>query len=248
MAGHVTNPSTKFEDTTPIRSWVMRYNGSRWLPLRMRSRPLRKRRITWVGGQKQLHIWNPWLRFAYSLYNFHWAPTTIKSQLLSSRLMLKPGVHTIHIGFATAKRHFLARNRFVWSILRQNRCGSFPQAPPPKKKHSRVTLCRRARNYACAVQMWTKFCTVVGIPYTNLGDHRLRFFLGGGEISLFPLTCIVALTTLSPAFRGSTSTDTFLRHLKTHNFHSPLGAFLTIQDGGTIATTYNRKWNGSTGI
>jgi len=144
MAGHVANPSTKFEDTTPIRSWVMSYNGSSWLPLRMRSRPLRMRRITLVGGQKQLHIWNPRLRFAYSLYNFHWAPTTIKSRLLSSRLMLKPGVHTIHIGFATAKRHFLARNRVVWSILRQNRCGSFPQAPPPQKKIAE-SLCAEGR-------------------------------------------------------------------------------------------------------
>jgi len=27
----------------------------------------------WVGGQKQLHIWNPRPRFAYSLYNFYWA-------------------------------------------------------------------------------------------------------------------------------------------------------------------------------
>ena len=38
----------------------------------------------WVGGQKQLHIWNPRPRFAYSLYHFHWATTTIKGRLLSS--------------------------------------------------------------------------------------------------------------------------------------------------------------------
>ena len=47
MAGHVTNLATKLEDPTPIRSWVMSYNGSHWLPLKMRSRPLRVRRITW---------------------------------------------------------------------------------------------------------------------------------------------------------------------------------------------------------
>jgi len=44
MAGHVGNPATKFEDP---RSWVTSYNGSHWLPLKMRSRPLRVRRITW---------------------------------------------------------------------------------------------------------------------------------------------------------------------------------------------------------
>jgi len=47
MAGHVPNPATKFEDLAPIRSWVMIYNISRWLPLKMRTRPLRMRRITW---------------------------------------------------------------------------------------------------------------------------------------------------------------------------------------------------------
>jgi len=34
-------------------------------------------RDPWVGGQKQLHFWNPRPRFAYSLYNFYWATTTI---------------------------------------------------------------------------------------------------------------------------------------------------------------------------
>jgi len=37
----------KFEDPTPIRSWVTSYNASRWLSLKMRMRPLRMRRITW---------------------------------------------------------------------------------------------------------------------------------------------------------------------------------------------------------
>ena len=35
-------------------------------------------------GSKQLHIWNPRPRFAYSLYNFYWATTTIKGRLHSS--------------------------------------------------------------------------------------------------------------------------------------------------------------------
>jgi len=44
----------------------------------------------WVGGQKQFYFWNPRPRFVYSLYNFYWAPTTIKGRLLSSCPMLKP--------------------------------------------------------------------------------------------------------------------------------------------------------------
>jgi len=32
---------------TPILSWVMSYNVSRWLPLKMRTRPLRMGQITW---------------------------------------------------------------------------------------------------------------------------------------------------------------------------------------------------------
>jgi len=63
------------------------YNVSRWLPLKMRTRPLRMRGIK---GLKQLHFWNPRPRFTYSLYNFYWALTTIKRRLLSSRPMLKP--------------------------------------------------------------------------------------------------------------------------------------------------------------
>jgi len=48
---HTSTPTsiiaTKFEDPTPIRSWVMSYNVSRWLSLKMRTRPLCMRRITW---------------------------------------------------------------------------------------------------------------------------------------------------------------------------------------------------------
>jgi len=43
-----------------------------------------------VRGQKQLHFWNFRPRFAFSLYNFYWSPTTIKCRLLSSRPMLQP--------------------------------------------------------------------------------------------------------------------------------------------------------------
>ena len=38
-----------------------------------------------VGGQKQLHFWNPRPQFASSLYHFYGARTTIKGHLLLSR-------------------------------------------------------------------------------------------------------------------------------------------------------------------
>jgi len=47
----------KFEDRTPISSWFMSYNVSRWLPLRMRTRPLRMRRITWPVSHVTLWPW-----------------------------------------------------------------------------------------------------------------------------------------------------------------------------------------------
>ena len=72
MAGHVTNPATKFEDRITVPSWVTSYNCSHWLPLKMRTRPLRcaESRDPWVGDQKQLHFWNPRPWFAYSLCTF----------------------------------------------------------------------------------------------------------------------------------------------------------------------------------
>jgi len=47
MAGHVAKTATKYEYPKPIRSWVMSYNVSRWLPLKMRTQPQRMRQITW---------------------------------------------------------------------------------------------------------------------------------------------------------------------------------------------------------
>jgi len=100
-------------------------------------------REPWVGGQTQLHIWNSRPRFAYSLYNFYWATTTIKGRLLSSRPMLKPfsaekycpvemvpkmsvfgenGSRNLKFWYHDPQKALLARNRVVWRILRQNRC------------------------------------------------------------------------------------------------------------------------------
>ena len=47
IAGHVTNLATELEDPMPMRSWFMKYNIFHWLPLKMRTRPLRMRRIMW---------------------------------------------------------------------------------------------------------------------------------------------------------------------------------------------------------
>ena len=92
MTGHVINLATKCEDPTPIRSWVTSYNASHWVPLKMRTRPLSMRRITWPVSRvlKQLHIWTPQPRFAYSLYNFYWATTTIKVVYSRPSPMVKP--------------------------------------------------------------------------------------------------------------------------------------------------------------
>ena len=85
MAGHVINLAT-----LPIRCWVMSYNVSHWLPLKMRTRPLSMRRITWPVSRESktiTYLESPtpiWL----SLCNFYWATTTIKGRLLSSRPML----------------------------------------------------------------------------------------------------------------------------------------------------------------
>jgi len=87
---HASTPTsiipTNFEDPTPIRSWVMCYNVSHWLPLKMRTLPLRMRWITWPvsRGSTTITFRNPRPRFAYLLYNFYWATTTIKNRLLSS--------------------------------------------------------------------------------------------------------------------------------------------------------------------
>jgi len=73
MAGHVGNPSTKFEDPTPIRSWLMSYDVRHKPALTMRLEPLRMRRITWPvrRGHIFTNIWNPWPRYVYSLCSPH---------------------------------------------------------------------------------------------------------------------------------------------------------------------------------
>jgi len=62
---HASTPTsiipTICEDLTPIRSWVMSYNVSLWLPLKMRTRPFAMRQITWPvsRGSKTITFLEP---------------------------------------------------------------------------------------------------------------------------------------------------------------------------------------------
>ena len=62
MAGHVANPAFPIDYHWKYVSGHCACADSRDL---------------WIGDQKQLHFWNPRPRFAYSLYNFCWATTTM---------------------------------------------------------------------------------------------------------------------------------------------------------------------------
>jgi len=86
MADYVINlsiGSSKFEDPTAIRSWVMSSDISHKIPWQcvcshcacVVSRDL------CVGGKFFSHIWNPWSRFAYSLLNFYGATMTFEGLL-----------------------------------------------------------------------------------------------------------------------------------------------------------------------
>jgi len=101
------------------------------------------------------------------------------------------GVETLDFGFATPKRHFLARNRIVWRILPQNLCTrldcSLSQEPKNSPSHF-IGAKSRMRRTETPKPIWIKFCMVVDIPdvvnYTNFGDYRLRgFWVAVGQIS-----------------------------------------------------------------
>jgi len=64
----------------------------------MRLQLLRMRRITWAmrRGKFSPHIWNPWLRFVYSLYNFYGDTMTFKGRkLLSPVYTIQPVVKPV---------------------------------------------------------------------------------------------------------------------------------------------------------
>ena len=99
-------------------------------------------------------------------------------------------------GFATSKRHFLARNRVVWRILRQNRCTRLgcSLSQEPRQKSSRVTrgAKSRMRRTETPKPISIKFCMVVDIP-----DLLRGFWVAGVKFPPLPSTFIVAVTTLS---------------------------------------------------
>jgi len=72
MAGHVPNLATKLEDR--ISSWFMSHKVSRWLPLRMRTRPLCMRRITWPvsRGLKPITFLEPPNLICLFTMHFRW--------------------------------------------------------------------------------------------------------------------------------------------------------------------------------
>jgi len=87
-----------------------------------------------VGGHPKSHIWNQRSQFAYSLYNFYGATTTIKGSLHGSTPIVKRfsaenfvpskagpkmavfrelrGLNVKFL-FSNPKRHIIARNRIV---------------------------------------------------------------------------------------------------------------------------------------
>jgi len=77
-------PSLKTLRLSVLELWVIMFPvGYHWKCVRGRC-ACAESRDPWLGGQKWLHFWNPRLRFAYSLYSFYSATTTIKGRLLSS--------------------------------------------------------------------------------------------------------------------------------------------------------------------
>ena len=113
--------------------------------------------------------------------------------------------------YLTPKRHILARNHVGWPFLRENRFRGLVCWPLDLKtrKRSRVNIFdAQFRTYWKKEALWgivTKFSTWVDIldiiTCATFGDDRLRGFgvtFGNGSNFPFPpLTCVVALTTLS---------------------------------------------------
>ena len=70
MAGHVTNPATKFETSKPMHSWVITsFIGYNWHCVSSYCACAVSRDL-YIEGKFYLHISNSQPRFAYSLCNF----------------------------------------------------------------------------------------------------------------------------------------------------------------------------------
>ena len=103
----LTNPATKFEDPTTILSWVTSFNGSNWYHWKCERghSACAESRDPWVGGQKQLHFWNPRPRFTCSLCNF--GGYTMKIIKVICENNARPWVKTYE---------FLRMREITWSV------------------------------------------------------------------------------------------------------------------------------------
>ena len=112
--------------------------------------------------------------------------------------------------FAAQKRHILGWNGVFWRILRQNPsralgCSELQEPPEKPKKLTRFWCAKsRMRGDETPGRIVTNFCAGVGvhdvITCADLYYDRVRCVgvAGGGvKFWLSPLTCFVALTTLS---------------------------------------------------
>jgi len=110
--------------------------------------------------------------------------------------------------FATPKRHILGWNGVFWRILRQNPsralgCSQLQEPPKKTKKLTRFWCAKsRMRGDETPGRIVTNFCTGIGVydvitcAYLYY-DRLLGLGVVGVKVWLFPLTCFVALTTLS---------------------------------------------------
>ena len=104
MAGYVLNPSTKFEDPTAIRSWVISSDISHRIPLTMRLQLLRMRRITWPMRRRQIfptfEIPDPDLPIHYATF----MALRLRQMELSAKTMYGPVLKTTQLS-AHAQKH-----------------------------------------------------------------------------------------------------------------------------------------------
>ena len=116
------------------------------------------------------------------------------------------GVVALYFGFATPKRHFLARNRVVWRILRQNRCTRLGCCLSQETKKVAESLCAEGReithvqnrNPSADLDKILHGCRYPRRSYLHkFWWPSVKGFLSTGvKFSPLPLTFIVALTTL----------------------------------------------------
>ena len=86
MSGHVVNPppSLKILRLSVLELWVLTSPiGYHWQCVCSHCACAVSRDLC-VGGKFFPHIWNPWRRYSYSLYNFYDATMTFKGRLLHS--------------------------------------------------------------------------------------------------------------------------------------------------------------------